>query len=171
MNTVQLLQHGGFWGLIFGVVFCAAVLVLGKINVEMLLNEYPPDIRARFGPMSAKTRQQASLAGIPLLIVLLSVVFMALVQLRRIDGELTLVNTLIVTTLIFQIWNLIDLLVLDWFILMTLRPRFMILPGTEGLSGYHDFRFHFQKFLNGIALTLIFSGLVTAVALGVEMWI
>jgi hypothetical protein len=37
---------------------------------------------------------------------------------------------------LFQVWNLLDLLLLDWFVLMTLRPRFMILPGTEGMAGY-----------------------------------
>jgi small-conductance mechanosensitive channel len=171
MNTIQLLQHGSIWGLVFSAVFFAAVLVLGKINVEMLLNEYPPDIRARFGTMSPETRKQANLAGLPLLIALLTVVIVALVQLRLSIGGLTLANTFIVTTVLFQVWNLLDLIVLDWFILMTLRPHYMILPGTEGLAGYRDYRFHFRKFLNGIVFTLILSGVVSVIALVVEMWI
>ncbi|MGE5774811.1 MAG: hypothetical protein ACM33V_01250, partial [Chloroflexota bacterium] len=61
MNIVQLIQYGSLWGLIFSTVFCAATLLLGKINVEMLLNDYPPDIRTRFGPMSTETRRQANL--------------------------------------------------------------------------------------------------------------
>jgi hypothetical protein len=68
----------------------------------------------------------------------------------------------------FQTWNLMDLLILDWFVLMTLRPSFMILPGTEGLAGYRDYRFHFQKFLKGIVSTLMLSGMVTAFAIGAE---
>lgn len=51
---------------------------------------------------------------------------------------------------------------------MTLKPRFMILPGTEGMAGYSDYKFHFRKFLNGIVFTFILSGIVTAIALGVE---
>ena len=88
MNTLQLVQYGSLWGLIFGAVFCAATLVLGWINVEMLLNDYPPDTRAKFGPMSAQTRKQANLASLPLLVMLFTVVFTALIQLRQAVGEL-----------------------------------------------------------------------------------
>lgn len=171
MNIVQLIQYGSVWGLIFSAVFCAATLLLGKINVEMLLNDYPPDIRTRFGPMSTETRRQANLASLPLLVALTAVVVVALGQLRQMLGELTLVDTFIVTATIFQIWNLVDLVVLDWFVLMTLRPRFMILPGTEGMAGYQDYGFHFRKFLNGILFTLILSGVATLIALGVEILI
>lgn len=171
MNIVQLIQYGSVWGLIFSAVFCTATLLLGKINVEMLLNDYPPDIRTRFGPMSTETRRQANLASLPLLVALTAVVVVALAQLRRMSGELTLGNTFIVTATIFQIWNLVDLVILDWFILMTLRPHFMILPGTEGMAGYQDYGFHFRKFLNGILFTLILSGVTTLIALGVEILI
>jgi hypothetical protein len=171
MNMIQLIQHGLIWGLIFGGLFCAATLILGRINAEMLLNDYPPDIRAKFGPMKPETRKKANIASLPLLFALLAVIVLALAQLRRSTGELTLINTFIVTSLIFQIWNLLDLFVLDWFILMTLRPSFMILPGTEGLAGYQDYRFHFQKFIKGVGLTLVLSAVFTGIALGVEAFL
>jgi hypothetical protein len=168
MSVMQLIQLGALWGVIFGVVFSIAMLIIGRVNAEMILNDYPPDIRARYGPMSEKTRKQANLASLPLLASLGLIVTLGLGQLRSITGELTFLNTFIVTTMIFQVWNLIDLVLLDWFLLMTLKPRFMILPGTEGMAGYNDYRFHFRKFLNGIVLTLILGGIITAIALGVE---
>jgi hypothetical protein len=168
MNPIQLIQHGTIWGLIFGTTFCAAMLLLGRINAEILLNDYPPDVRAKFGPMSAETRKQARKATLPLLATLSLVIILGLAQLQNRTGSLTFFDTLLVTTVMLQIWNLMDLIVLDWFILMTLRPRFMILPGTEGLAGYGDYRFHFRKFLNGTVLTLILSGVVTGIALGME---
>jgi len=168
MNIFQLLQLGLLWGTVFGVVFSIAMLIIGRVNAEMILNDYPPDIRAKYGPMSEKTRKQANLASLPLLASLGLIVILGLGQLRSITGELTFLNTFIVTTMIFQVWNLIDLVLLDWFLLMTLKPRFMILPGTDGMAGYNDYKFHFRKFLNGIVFTLILSGTVTAIALGVE---
>jgi hypothetical protein len=171
MNIIQLIQHGLVWGLIFGGLFCAATLILGRINAEMLLNDYPPDIRAKFGPMKPETRKKANIASLPLMFALLAVIVLALAQLRRSAGELTPLNAFLVTTLILQVWNLLDLLVLDWFILMTLRPSFMILPGTEGLAGYQDYRFHARKFMNGIGLTLILSAVITGLALGVEAFV
>ncbi len=168
MNTTQLLQHGIIWGLVFGTTFCIATLIIGRVNAEMLLNDYPPDIRAKHGPMSDATRKQANKETLPLLFSLSLVLILGLSQLRSVTGPLTFFNTFIVTTAIFQMWNLIDLVILDWFILMTLRPSFMILPGTEGLAGYRNYRFHFSKFLNGIMFTLILSAIVTGIALGVE---
>lgn len=134
----------------------------------MLLNEYPPDIRARHGPMSARSRRQANLATMPLVLILGAITVAALGQLRQASGALTLVETFVVTLLIFQTWNLIDLVILDWLILLTLRPRFMLLPGTAGLAGYHDYQYHLRKFGNGLVLTLLVSAVVTVIALGVE---
>ena len=165
---MQLIQLGLFWGTIFGLVFCLATLIIGRINVVMLLNDYPPDIRAQYGPMSAATRKQANQATLPLLASLGLVLVLGLSQLRSIFGELTFLNTFIVTTLIFQTWNLIDLIVLDWFLLMTLKPKFMIIPGTEGMAGYSDTMFHFRKFLRGIVFTLILALVVTVISLGIE---
>ena len=169
MNILQLIQLGVVWGTVFGVVFSAAMLIIGWINVEMILNDYPPDVRAKYGTMSNATRKQANLMTLPLLATLGLVVALGLSQLREISGTLTFLETLIVSTVIFQMWNLLDLVLLDWFLLMTLKPKFMILPGTEGMAGYRDYRFHFRKFLNGIVFTFILALIVTMIALGVEM--
>jgi hypothetical protein len=171
MNIIQLIQLGAIWGTVFGVVFSIAILIMGRVNAEMILNDYPPDVRAKFGAMSERTRRQANLATLPLLATLGLVIALGLGQLRNILGELTFVNTFIVSTVIFQMWNLLDLVLLDWFLLMTLKPRFMILPGTEGMAGYSDYMFHFRKFLNGIVFTLILSLVVTAIAMLTEMMI
>lgn len=171
MNIMQLIQLGAFWGVIFGVVFSIAMLILGRINPEMILNDYPPDIRAKHGAMSDAARKLASKVTFPLLATLGLVVALGLGQLREISGSLTFAETLIVSTVIFQMWNLLDLVLLDWFLLMTLKPKFMILPGTEGMAGYSDYRFHFRKFMNGILLTFILALAVTVIALGVELMI
>ena len=169
MSILQLLQLGAIWGMIFGVVFSAAMLIIGRINAEMILNDYPPDIREKYGAMSEATRKQANLMTLPLLATLGLVVVLGLGQLREISGALTFIETLIVSTVIFQMWNLLDLILLDWFLLMTLKPKFMILSGTEGMAGYRDYKFHFRKFLNGIVFTFILALIVTVIALGVEL--
>jgi hypothetical protein len=37
----------------------------------------------------------------------------------------------------------------------------MVLPGTQGMAGYRDYRFHFVGFLKGLGFCL-FGGLVIA---------
>ena len=59
-----MLQGGFIWGLIFGTVFCLAMLAISRINAEMLLNDYPPDVKVRFGPMNPATGRQAKLGSL-----------------------------------------------------------------------------------------------------------
>jgi hypothetical protein len=63
-----------------------------------------------------------------------------------------------ITLLVF---NLFDLLILDWLFFCTIQPRSMVLPGTEGMAGYRNYRFHFIGFLKGLGFTVIGSLLVT----------
>lgn len=168
MNLLQLLLLGSIWGTIFGFVFGVGMLLIGRMNPEMMLNNYPPDVRTKYGPMSEQTRKQANVANLLLLGALALIVILGLAELRSFSGKLTMGDTWIMTTVIFQLWNLIDLVLLDWLLFVTFKPRFMILPGTEGMAGYNDYGFHFQKFLKGIVITLILSAVVTAIALGIE---
>ena len=60
-------------------------------------------------------------------------------------------------------FNLIDLLILDWLVFVTWRPRVIVLPGTEGLAGYGDYGFHFRGFLKGLVFCFA-AGLLTALS-------
>lgn len=168
MNLLQLLLLGSIWGTISGFVFGVVMLLIGRVNPEIMLKNYPPDVRAKYGPMSERTRKQANVVSLLQLGALGVIVILGLAELRSFSGRLTMRDTWIMLIVIFQLWNLIDLVLLDWLLFVTFTPRFMILPGTEGMAGYNDYGFHFQKFLNGIVLTLILSVVVTAVALGIE---
>ncbi|MDH4363432.1 MAG: hypothetical protein OEY70_05005 [Acidimicrobiia bacterium] len=108
------------------------------------------------------------LATVPLVAVLGLVVFLALRQLSDGSGGLALVDTLIVCTPMFQTWNLLDLVLLDWFLLMTLKPSFRVIPGTEGTAGYRDHRFHIRQFVNGVALATVLAVPVTLLALAID---
>lgn len=55
------------------------------------------------------------------------------------------------------LFNLYDLIVLDWLFFCTIQPRAMVLPGTAGMAGYGDYRFHFTGFLKGLGFTLVGS--------------
>jgi hypothetical protein len=68
------------------------------------------------------------------------------------------------TAVVLTIVNLIDLIVVDWLIGIRLQPRMMILPGTEGLAGYDDFKFHVRGFLIGLVGTLAASPIMGAIA-------
>ena len=45
---------------------------------------------------------------------------------------------------VLVVFNLVDRLILDWLVFCPLTPRFVVLPGTEGMAGYKDYRMHFR---------------------------
>ena len=71
------------------------------------------------------------------------------------EGELTFSAVFLSTAIILLTNNLIDLLILDWLIFVTIQPRFVVLPGTAGLPGYRDYGFHFRQFLKGVVKPIL----------------
>ena len=49
------------------------------------------------------------------------------------------------------IFNLVDLLILDWIIVCWIRPRWVILPGTGHIGIPNPYLHHFKEFLLGTA--------------------
>ena len=151
--------------LLYGVLLCGVLfpLVLGVVwlNPEIMLNDYPPDIQAKYGPMSERSKRQRIPVSILVIAVMLGIVILSFQGVRRDpEGDLTFFPVFLHLLVMFSAFNLLDWLVLDWLIVVTIRPRFMILPGTEGLAGYGDYWIHFRGFLIGIVITLITSLLV-----------
>jgi len=162
MNLWPVINHA----LVFGVILCAvlfpAVLVLTRINPEIMLKDYPPDIQAKYGPMSERTKRQRLPVGLVFIAVLVGLVVISFQRIRTLaDGDLSFQVAFVHLFVMFSIFNLLDWLVLDWLIVVAICPRFIILPGTEGLAGYRDYGFHFRGFLIGCVITF-FTSLIVA---------
>ena len=144
-----------------------SVLIVGslRVNAEVWLNDYPPDIRKKFGPMSAEARRQRIIFGVLFLVIAIGSVTACLVHLNRVMGDPTLAEMFVCVFLVLTIFNLCDLVLLDWLLFVRIQPRYIVLPGTEGMDGYRDYWFHFHCFLIGILI----SGLVAGVATGIML--
>jgi hypothetical protein len=166
-DLTLLLQHGVLYGVILSVLMVLTFVGAAYLNPEIWLPDYPPDIRARFGPMSERAKRQRRLVGIPVFLLLAVVLVLSSVRLAQIGSEAVFFSVFFGTFVLLLVFNAVDLLILDWLIFVTLRPRIVVLPGTEGAEGYGDYRFHFMAFLKGLAGSLIGSlvvaGLVTVI--------
>jgi hypothetical protein len=170
MNYIDiLLGHSLWFGLILSLVL--GILIWGSIyiNPEIWLNDYPPDIRAKYGPASEKAKKQKKILVAIFFPTFLAVLFVSMFQIPGVTGNrLAFLPVFLNLFVILMVLNLIDLLIFDWLIGIVIRPRFMILPGTEGMAGYQDYGFHLRGFLIGIPgfgiLSLVLAGIVMAVA-------
>ena len=68
---------------------------------------------------------------------------------------------------LFFLFNLVDLLILDWLIVCRFTPRWLIIPGTEQVVMPKEYLYHFKGFLMGTA-GLGIVGLAIAALLSIQ---
>lgn len=163
----QLLAHSLTSGLILSVAMTALILVTLYWRPMIWVGDAPADVQAAAGPMSEVDRHAKRVAGIVTLGLLLGIVAMSLVRLGQVKGgALTFTEVALSTFIVFMVFNLVDLLLIDWLLVATVRPRFVVLPGTEQLAGYGDYGFYFRGFLKGIVGGVVLSVLVAMLVVG-----
>ena len=140
-------------------VFLFAVL---RFNPRLFLQDYPESIQSQVPPKTEKEKRQSLIVGIPFLILLLAVPFISTLALKRRSGdEVRFLSLLLNAFGVAFVFNLVDLLLLDWLVFCTITPAFLVIPGTEGNEGYKDYRFHFRASIVGTILSVV-TGLVMA---------
>jgi hypothetical protein len=159
----EIITHALGSGLVLSGIVIALLLVVLRANPEIMLNDYPPDIRAKWGPMTERTRRQRIIVAAFFLVAGVGVVAWSLKTLPTfVSGDMTFASAFAYFAVMFGVFNVFDCFVLDWG-LVYWQPRFVVLPGTEGLAGYRSYWFHFRGFLIGIPLILVVSALVAGV--------
>jgi len=156
------------WALVDGIILSVliSIVVLGSIYVDprMWVDDYPPDIQAAVGPVQTPPGQ-VIVGGVFFAAAVVGVPLWSNARLRRRNhGKLSFWAAFANSALLFFVFAVWDLLVLDWLLFVTIRPSFMVIPGTEGLAGYKDYWFHFRvSFLGWVQwASILAAGLVMA---------
>jgi hypothetical protein len=163
MNS-ELLQHSLFYGAILSLVMSVTFLTLMVMKPEVWVGDYPPDIKEKFGPMSAQAQKLKKIVGLPVLLLIFGTIGWAMVNwVSTHAAPMTFIEAFLSSFLILTLFNLVDLLILDWLVFVTIQPRLIILPGTEGMAGYKDYAFHFYAFLKGVMGSAVASAIIAGV--------
>ena len=135
----------------------ASITILGilRFNPRLFLQDYPDVIQERVHPKTDQEKRLSLMVGIPFLILLLLVPFLSTLSLAKQVGEERFFSLFINAFGVTFLFNLVDLLVLDWLIFCLITPDFLVIPGTKGMQAYKDYRFHFRAFLIGTALSIV----------------
>ncbi len=161
-------------GLLYGAVMSGLLMVVMAISVivnpAIWVGDYPPDIKEKFGPPDARTQRQKRLLVIPFFGIMLGMIVLTVIRVGQLSGGAPGFFTLWAAIFaLLMTFNLIDWLILDWLVFVTLRPAIIVLPGTEGMAGYRDYGSHFRAFLKGTVGSLIGSAAIAGVAALVYM--
>ena len=159
LDMTRILRDGA----LLSVVASTYLLVLLRLNPRIFLRHYPKEIREIVPPKSERERRMSILLGL-----LIGVPF-ALALLWR---TATLENRFFWDLFAYAfgvlfIFNLVDLIILDWLIVCWFEPRWVILPGTEHIVIPKQYLHHFKGFLVG-TVGLAIVGLAIAALLSIQ---
>ena len=158
-----IITHALEFGLILSAVLVALLLAVLRANPEIMLNDYPPDVKAKWGPITESTKRQRAFVAAIFAIVIVGVVAWSIKAVPALVArDVTFGVAFTHFAIMFGTFNVLDCFVLDWG-LVYWQPHFAILPGTEGMAGYKSYWFHFRGFLIGIPIVLLGSALMAAV--------
>ena len=162
INISKILLDGALLSILSSIL----LIVVLWINPRLFLQDYPDEIQAVVPPKTDLEKRQSLIPGIPFLLLLFAVPFISTLVLKRQSGEIISFFPLFLNAFgVAFLFNLVDLLVLDWLLFCFITPGFLVIPGTEGMGEYKDYGFHFRAFLIGTVLSiaggLIIAGIVS----------
>jgi hypothetical protein len=160
------------YGLIWSALWMVYIYILLKRFPWEMVHEYPDDIKKACtipAPTSGQKRTGKLAGGIYSLFLFALLILFGLEAYRHADfSYLRLFGFLWVVAFV---WNLLDLLVMDWLIVCTVTPRWVVLEGTEGCRGYKDYGFHWKGFLTGCIYTTIIAALFAGIDYVLLRWV
>jgi hypothetical protein len=161
MPTVTSILTGGALLSVLLLLWLFAVFSF-RVNPRVFLQDYPKDIRDKAAPRTVAEKRLSRLIKMPLLIFVIGVPLISSWAWKRYDPEHAMFVALFLNAFgVVITFNVFGLL-LD-FVLVWLSPKFVVIPGTEGMAGSKDYSHHFRGFLVGTMASVVISSLVAAV--------
>lgn len=154
-------------GLFLSLGLSVVILVSLSINPRIWLQDYPPEIKARVAPQTPLEKQQRAIVAVCFLAVAVGVLFVSTMRLHAENGgSPSFLAIFLNSYAVLQVFNLFDVVVLDYLLLTVIRPTFATIPGSEAviesISLSSVLRFHFVGFLQGCIYLAVVSLIVAA---------
>jgi hypothetical protein len=138
-----------------------SILILGSlyINPRIWLHDYPKEIQAKVPPKTPQEKRATRIAGFLFMLILVGTLIYSVTQLKAENGgSITFIHAFFHVFLVFNIFNLVDALILDYLIITLITPKFIIIPGSEGMEYlFRNWSTQISNYLKGIVFCAIFS--------------
>ncbi|MBI3158792.1 MAG: hypothetical protein HYZ26_04225 [Chloroflexi bacterium] len=160
----KILLDGGVLSALLMLIF----LGIGLTSPRLFLSKknVPADILAAVPPRTEEEKRKAIWVGLPLLALMLILPGWSAYTFAQQSGA-AFGAVFAHTYLVLFVPFLADLLILDWLILNTITPKWVVYPGTEGFAGYKDYRFHLRAHVRGLFVLLFLAALIA----GAVVWV
>ena len=109
MPLWSIISHALIYGVILSAVLFPLTMGLVWLNPEIMLKDYPPDIQAKYGPMSERSKRQRIPVTIFFVAVLFGIVAQSFIGVRTNTGDdIPFLAAFVHLFVMFSIFNLLD---------------------------------------------------------------
>ncbi len=147
--------------LITGLIISAmlTVLILGSLmhNPRIWVHDAPQAMQAVVAPLTPQEKRIRVLWAIPIFAVALVVPFAVLFWFEAGQRPLGFWEAALFLWIVMMTFNIIDLVLIDWLIVVWWHPSWTTLPEIEHLNHLNNYTFHFKAFLKGTMGITIFA--------------
>lgn len=151
-------------GLIYAIVLSAIVTITQLFNPRLWLNDYPKEIQNMVPENTKEEKLVKGLIGIPFLLIMFGYPIYSTYALKISMGpSFTIPIAFFNMFMICSIFNLFDLLILDWLIFCRINPKYLVLKGTDGSKAYKDYEFHLRAARKGFRISVFASAVASIV--------
>lgn len=163
-----MLDLGGIvvYGSLLSLLTSLIILLAVFFNPRFARNDLPKDIQKEVPPLTRREKQHALLFLAPLIALMIGIPFAFALALEGEQGSG--VSYLALAGHIFAVLltaNIFELVVVDWLVYCTIRPKRLVIPNTEGMAGYRDYVHHLKSHARGAAVMLLLSFALAGVVL------
>lgn len=163
---MSLLSNIIFHGFIFAIILTIYLLfIMAKFSPRIWgFSDYPKVITDKVPPQTKSEKRKGEILSIPFFLFgLIFPIVSTLILREQYGGEIDFLTAFLNIFGILMFGNIADLVILDWIIVGTITPKFVIIPGTENMKDreYKDFRIsHAKGHIWGTLLMAVLSLLI-----------
>jgi len=145
-----------------------SLLIFGSLtyNPRLWLQDYPVELRRQVPPQTKQEKQMQSVLIMPFLLLMFGIPVLSGLQLKAANGgTLPFLTAYLHSFFVLNVFNLFDAVVIDALVLTIMKPKFAVLPGTEGLDYGQYFKWGSQvkNYVKGIIFCIVASLPIAAV--------
>ncbi|MCP5097919.1 MAG: nitroreductase [Chloroflexi bacterium] len=161
MTTQLILKRILIDGTIMSIIGASLLLFMLYVNPRIALSDYPDDVKTAVPPRTQKELLHGTIFFVLLLIITVGIPLYSTWLVKQQFGEaLTYGMAFAILFGEMLLFSLVDLFVLDILICCIWTPQFIVIPGTEGMSGYKDYGRHIKGHATtGNVVLVLFSAL------------
>lgn len=143
-----------------------SVLILASVahNPRIWLGDAPTEMKQAASPLTPAEKRLRKLWGIPIIASML-VLLPAIAIWQHQIYDFSYFQGFAFLWIGMMLFNLIDLLIIDWLVIVWWAPSWTMMPEVAHLSHLNTYGFHFKGFLTGCVLVTVWSALAALIFL------